>query len=507
MVEALAPIDREAGSAGEREAAEWLAARLAEAGARVEVDEEEFLDGYADLLSGLTAAGVASGVAALSGRARGLATVTGAAAAALIVDEVSNGLRPARRATAERKTTWNVVAEMGDPDAERTVVLIAHHDAAHGGRVFDQTMQRKLVDWFPGVVERVDTAIPVWWGVAAGPALAALGAKTRRRGIAAAGTAISALSLAAFRDIARSPVVPGASDNLSGVAALVALAEAFRDRPVDGLRIVLASCGAEEVLQGGIYGFARHRLAKLDRDRTWVINLETLGSPELAMLEGEGAFVMEDYFDRGLRDLCERVAIEEGIPLRRGMRATTSTDSVIPSRMGIPTTCLISLNRHKGLDNYHSMSDTPANLSWNTIACAADVAAAVACASLPTVRGPQAPARFRRRAHASSSASRRGPPSIAIPPAPRSARRRSADRARRRSWRRCASPRRARLTSRSRLVTRGDPADRERGGRRHPRCRTPARRSPTASGTSLSPSVTPTASSATCLELGAQLAR
>ena len=87
------------------------------------------------------------------------------------------------------------------------------------------------------------------------------------------------------------------------------------------------------------------------------------------MLEGEGAFVMEDYFDRGLRDLCVRVAPSEGIPMRRGMRATTSTDSVIPSRMGIPTLCLTSLNRHKALANYHSMADMPENLSWNTVAC------------------------------------------------------------------------------------------------------------------------------------------
>jgi len=378
VTEALAPIEREAGSAGEREAAEWLAERLEAAGASVQIDEEEFLDGYADLLAGFSAAGVASGAAALTGRARGLATACGAAVAALIVDEVSNGVRPVRRALAERKTTWNVVAETGDPAAERTVVFLAHHDAAHGGAAFDQTMQKKFTNWFPGVVERIDTAIPVWWGVAAGPALVALGAATGRRGLAKAGTALSAVSVAAFKDIARTPVVPGANDNLSGVAALVALAEAFRDRPVAGLRIVLASCGAEEVLQGGIYGFARRRLAPLHRDRTWVINIETVGSPELAMLEGEGAFVMEDYFDRGLRDLVERVANEEGIPLRRGMRASTSTDSLIPSRMGYPTACLISLNRHKGLSNYHAPTDVPENLSYRTIACATDLAEGVA---------------------------------------------------------------------------------------------------------------------------------
>jgi hypothetical protein len=378
LVEALAPLEREAGSDGEREAASMLAARLEAAGAPARVEEESYLDGFADLLAAITGAGVVSGLAALSGRGRALGVAGGAAAAAALVDEVSNGLRPVRKAVAKRKTTWNVVAEIGEPGAERTLVAMAHHDAAHGGLVFDQAMQSKLTDLFPGVIERIDTAIPVWWGAAAGPALVALGAATRRRGLAAAGTAISGLSSVLLRDIARHPVVPGANDNLSGVAVLVALAEALRERPLEGLRVVLASCGAEEVLQGGIYGFARRHLAGYDRERTWLLNFDTVGSPELAMLEGEGCFVMEDYFDRGLRDLCAEVARSEGIRMRRGMRSTSSTDAVIPSRMGIPTVCFTSLNRHKALSNYHSMSDVPENVSYATVAAAADLAEAVA---------------------------------------------------------------------------------------------------------------------------------
>ena len=377
VCETLAAIDRGAGSDGEREAAEWLAARFERAGARTRVDEEEFLTGWPELHATLSAAGAAAGALALTGKGRRTAAAAGLATAALLADDASNGARPARKFLGEARTTWNVVAELGDPDAERTFVLLAHHDAAHGGRIFDQTFQRKLSDWFPGVIERIDTAIPLWWGVAGGPALTAVGALTRRRGLAAAGAALSVFSTLGFRDIARTPVVPGASDNLSGVASLVALAELFAAKPVDGLRVVLASCGAEEVLQGGIYGFARRHLAPLDRDRTWVLNLDTVGSPELVMLEGEGCFVMEDYFDRGFRDLIAETARRDGIRMRRGMRAATSTDSVIPSRMGIPTACLVSLNRHKGLSNYHSPSDIPENLNYATIGAAADLAEAV----------------------------------------------------------------------------------------------------------------------------------
>ena len=124
----------------------------------------------------------------------------------------------------------------------------------------------------------------------------------------------------------------------------------------------LVSVGAEEVLQGGIYGYCERHLAGMDRERTWFLNVETVGGPSLALLEGEGCVVMEDYFDRPWRDLIGRVAERDGLPLRRGMRARTSTDSVSSSRMGVPTATLIAINRYKALSNYHRMTDTPENI-------------------------------------------------------------------------------------------------------------------------------------------------
>ena len=159
---------------------------------------------------------------------------------------------------------------------------------------------------------------------------------------------------------------------------LVAVAEALEKQPVEGVRVVLASCGAEEVLQGGIHAFAARHLTTMDRERTWVLNLDTVGSPELCLLEGEGEVVMEDFFDRGWRDLIARVADREGVPMRRGMRSRASTDAIVPSRMKIPTACLVSIDENKGLSNYHWPTDTPENLKYPTVACAADLAIAVA---------------------------------------------------------------------------------------------------------------------------------
>ncbi len=377
VIEDLAALERGAGSPGEEVAARRLHGRFEQLGCRASVDEEVYLEGYARMHAALSAVGVVAGLCALRGRARPLAALAGAAAAAAIADDCANWSRVLRRAIAERRATWNVVAETGDREAERTIVLMAHHDAAPTGAIFDDTAQRRANDLAPDVIEAIDTALPLWWPVIGGPALSALGAATGRRGLAGAGLFLSAGAAASFADIARHRIVPGANDNLSGVAVLVAVAESLQAKPVEGVRVLLASCGAEEVLQGGVYGFVERHLTQLDPTRTTVLNIDTVGSPRLILLEGEGPVVMEDYCGPEFRDLIARVAEEAGVALRRGMRARTSTDAVIPSHAGFPTATIASMTAWKGLSNYHKPSDTPENVDYDTVEQAAMLAEAV----------------------------------------------------------------------------------------------------------------------------------
>jgi hypothetical protein len=377
-VEALAAIERRSTSEGEREAAEWIADRMRELGCDAAVEEERAFAAWAPTLAAVSAAGAVAGLAGVV-RRRGsrLAAAVAGLAAAAIADDISNGPRVTRGATMDKRPTWNVVGAVGEPAAPRTVVVLAHHDAAPTGRIFDPRFQRWLGRTFPGVVERIDTALPLWWPVVAAPAAVPYGAARGRRGATAVGLAGCLGATAAFADIARSPTVPGANDNLTGVAALLALAERLRARPQDGVRVLLVSCGSEETLQGGIHGFAARHFPALDRDATWFLNLETVGSPRLALLEGEGPLVMEDYTDRTFRDLVARAAERAGVRMRRGMRARSSTDSVVPSRARFPTATLTSLDRDKLLSNYHLMSDTPENVRYETVAEAVAVAEAV----------------------------------------------------------------------------------------------------------------------------------
>ena len=365
-VETLAAIDRPSTSDGERAAAEWLVERFEALGCLARIEPEPAYDSFWWTLSAYSALVMLAARAARRGRR--LAGLIGAlVAGAGIADEISNGPRPLRRLLLTRRTAWNVVAEAGDLGADRTIVLLAHHDAPHSGAIFDPTPQKALGEAFPDIVENTDTAIPVWAPVVGAPLLVMAGALLGRRWMATLGGLLGLGSVAALLDIARRPAVPGANDNLSGVAALVAIAGRLQRERVKGIRVLLVSCGAEEALQEGIRPFMKRHGPSLPIDRTWFLNFDTIGSPRLVMLEGEGPIVMEDYPGE-LRDLVADVAADAGIALRRGQRARSSTDSVIPARAGYPSVCLTSFDQHKRLSNYHWPTDVPENLDYETVA-------------------------------------------------------------------------------------------------------------------------------------------
>jgi hypothetical protein len=93
-------------------------------------------------------------------------------------------------------------------------------------------------------------------------------------------------------------------------------------------------------------------LAFAARD-TWFLNLDTVGSGRLVLLEGEGTVRMHDY-DRAFKDLVARCAAEQDIPLLRGLRSHNSTDGSVPHRHGYPTATVVSVDDRKLLPHLPS---------------------------------------------------------------------------------------------------------------------------------------------------------
>lgn len=369
-----APIERLPTSDGERRVAYALAERFRATGADAAVEPVPATASYALPIGLLSAAALAAGLLARRGH-RVVATATAALATAAIVDDVTGGNRLFRRAVIPHGHAYNVVASIGDAGAARTVVVLAHHDAAPSGVVFDQHGSRWIAARFPRLIENAKTNPPLWWPVIAGPALVAAGAATGDRWLRRGGMLLSLLSTAAMADIGQRAAVPGANDNLSGVAAMLSVAEAIRRRPVPGVRVLFVSAGAEEALQEGIRGFARRHFPGLGR-QTWFVNLESVGSGRLVLLEGEGPVRMRDY-DADFKDLAAACAEAAGVPLLRGLRSRNSTDSEVPRRHGFPVATIVSLDADKLIPHYHLHSDLPEHVDLECVAASARLAEAI----------------------------------------------------------------------------------------------------------------------------------
>ena len=366
VIEHLAAIRRPPASEGERAAAEWIAERLLEHGLEPRIEEEPAHGTYWWPLGISAGLGLLGGLASLRGR-RGLGALLGAFATRALYDDVTGGAQWFRRRFLPQRTTWNVVAEAGDPDATQTLVLLAHHDAANQGLVFDPGPSRWYFQTFPGLARRQRSWPPLFIGMVGAHALIALGSLLGDRGAVRLGTGAALLTVAGMVDIGRRGPVPGANDNLTAVAAIIALARVLRERPVGGLRVLLVSCGAEESLQEGMQGFARRHFPALSPLSTRFLCLETLGSGDLTLPESEG-MVVRRHFDRDFKELVWDCARAAGVRLQRGYHLVFASDALIALRGGYCTALLGSLNEYKVPANYHWPTDVPENVHYGGVA-------------------------------------------------------------------------------------------------------------------------------------------
>ena len=271
-VAALAAMARGSASDGERAAAEWVAARLRERGVEdVELRRFRGSRTYAW-------AHALHCVAALRG---GWASL-----AALVSLELDAGGRlPWTRRWLPRGEGTTVVATRGSADLP-TVVLVAHLDTARTGAVWHPRLTT------PGAARRraTKTVPPYLAPVAAAMLLTTLPLRPARW----LGRAVLALAVAAEVDVARSPHVPGASDNATGVAAALAL---LADPP-PGVRLVGVFCGCEESGMAGMRDWLRSQGRALDPDL--VLGLDTLGAGTPIVLRAEATLLPHAYAPRDL---------------------------------------------------------------------------------------------------------------------------------------------------------------------------------------------------------------
>jgi hypothetical protein len=360
----LAAMRRESASDGSGAAAARIARELEQAGADVRL-EVEWVHGTYWVPLGILAA--ATACAALLPR-RGAAPVA-ALCAAGVADELWVGRQWLRRLLRRRRAV-NVVAELGPRDAARTIVVHAHHDAAHSGRIFDARIPRALAGLAPRLAQRLRTTPPLLWPALGAP-LAVLAGSARGSARLRRAGGVGALGvLMTMADIARAPVVPGACDNLSGVVALIALGRRLAERPPQA-RVVLLSTDSEESFLEGMQAFLDRHADRLDPERTTFLCLESVGSERLVVLGGEGFLRLHRYPAEPAATLV-RCAREASFEVERGFRFRFATDGQLPLLRGYPAAVLSSIDWYRAPRNYHWPTDDAEHVAADTAGAAAE---------------------------------------------------------------------------------------------------------------------------------------
>jgi Zn-dependent M28 family amino/carboxypeptidase len=170
--------------------------------------------------------------------------------------------------------------------------------------------------------------------------------------------------------------VPGASDNATGAAGVLAMVARFAAEPLDGTEVVAVLPGCEESGMGGMAEWLRGDGARLDPATTLVLGLDTLGAGEPIVARAEGSILPWRYRDADL-DWADRGARRAGVPPPRRVQLGGWTDPLLAVHAGLPALSLLSATGNR-FTNYHQPTDTPDRVDWDSVAACLELAHGIA---------------------------------------------------------------------------------------------------------------------------------
>jgi len=369
-IEALCQFQRGSASEGEREAARWVASRFKETGLDPELETFYFYPDYwnvwgAHMLGAL-------GAWLLLGRGSRRRRLLGAAATSFLTasfwGDASARFYWLRRLFPARPSI-NVLARLPNPQARRLLIVSGHIDAAHSGVVFHPAVQRWLQRRYAGGEMPPALVLPFrgLLSLTAASILRAAGLpRPLAKTVALPGVFISAATVGFMADIGSRPTVPGANDDASAVATVLALAQELTADPPQNLEVWFLATGCEEGIEGGIHDFlARHR-AELEGQRPFFLNLEMLGSGRPAYSQAEG-HVTPFYMHPEAVSLVAEVGREPEFEGIEGMTSPAQSDALAAHHYGFPAITIMSLAPDGQLPHYHWPSDTPENINVDSL--------------------------------------------------------------------------------------------------------------------------------------------
>jgi len=291
------------GTDAERRAARHLERRLQALGRSAAVEPIDTWPNWPVAYVLHAALAVAGSVVSVSAPALGASL---ALLAALLTFLDASGIAPTMRRLLGRRASQNVVS-WGDRDRPGAVLIVAHYEVGRSGLAVSERWVRRRAALGRALRRSIGPLELFSWAVVAVLVCCLL------RLLGLEGTVLTAAQLvptaglivaAAFLlDIALSGPRRGDNDNASGVA--LALALACHRLEHAGMHVIFT--GAENAMADGMRAFLKRHRRELDRTRTVVVNLDTVGAGTVRWTKREGAIVTLRS-DRQLTALCQAIA-------------------------------------------------------------------------------------------------------------------------------------------------------------------------------------------------------
>jgi hypothetical protein len=269
FAEAEALVDefgpRPPGSDAERRAARHLAGRLEELGREVETEGFSVWPAWATGYAINCGVAIVGGVIAVYAPTLGTVLVLLAAIASFL--DLA-GIAPTTRRLLGRRASQNVIS-WGDRDKPGALVLVAHYDSG-------PTRTRPLWPMFVAYLILLACCVARVGGLT-GPAVTT---------VQFLATVVLIVYVVLLLDIALSPAAAGESDNASGVAVVLRLAERLTELDHFGVHVLFT--GSQKARAQGMRAFLKLHRKELASGDTVVLNLDDIGGGALRQTKKEG---------------------------------------------------------------------------------------------------------------------------------------------------------------------------------------------------------------------------
>lgn len=120
----------------------------------------------------------------------------------------------------------------------------------------------------------------------------------------------------------------GSGDDASGIAAILALARAFREEKPKNLDLLFLATSGEEVGLFGAMGFVKAHEKEMDRSRTFNINIDGIGAKRAFFNSGYGIPVTRT--SKKLNAYIQQISAERGIKMRGAYLPTGAAADHMP---------------------------------------------------------------------------------------------------------------------------------------------------------------------------------